>query len=288
MRIQPACKGRSWRPVRFLSCIGSLVVVAGMQCPPTGNNPPGGSQVVTVTPAPVVIPGSADSVMMTVAVQGAQPSDPFRYVWQLPADASGALEDANGPVPALGTELASVNYVLTEHTPQQKVILETLGLVVFEVNEDGSNGEEVGSVNTEVTILPKTCDGSEGTPVFTGCGLNSTWPSSAQMGEEITITFSQQSGGICGGTWTIYMNMPGEFISADGGTISTQSASFPDPGATTTRTAVFRLGANAFDYEDKRLCPRALGYYEYPSDDTGPYIYITNGAHDLLPFVVNP
>jgi hypothetical protein len=243
---------------------------------------------VMVNPAPVVIPGTADFVTLVVEVQGALAGERYRYVWQLPVDALGSLEDQSGPVPALGTEEASVNYVLTEHTAQQTVKLETLGLVVFEVNEDGSNGMEVGSVNTEVTILPKTCDGSEGTPVFTGCSLDSTWPSSAKMGEEITITFRQPSGGICGGTWTIYMNMPGEFVSAPGGTISTQAASFPDPGATTTRTAVFRLGANAFDYEGKRLCPRALGYYEYPSNDTGPYIYITNGAHDLLPFVVNP
>lgn len=279
---------KAWGLVRSLSCFVFFPVIAGMTCPPTGNNPSGGPGTVKVNPSPVVVPGSADFVNMIAEVQGAQAGARFRYVWQLPPDALGGLEDQNGPVPALGTEQASVNYVLKTHTAQQVVKLETLGLVVFEVNADGSNGRTVGSVNTEVTILPKTCDGSAGTPVFTGCGLNSTWPTSVRMGEEMTITFRQQSGGICGGTWTIRMNMPGEFTSAPGGTISTQAVSFPDPGATTTRTAVFRLGANAFDYAGKRLCPRGLGYYEFPSADTGPYIYITNGAHDLLPFVVNP
>lgn len=162
-------------------------------------------------------------------------------------------------------------------------------MLVTLLNDDGFFRSTAGTATTEVTIQPKPCDGSEGTPVFNGCGISSSWPPANRMGEEMSITFSQPSGGICGGTWTISMNMPGEFVSAPGGTINGRSASFPDGGARTTRSAVYRLSDKASDYTGLRTCPRALGYYEFPSSTTGPYIYIRNGAaHDLLPFVVNP
>lgn len=55
------------------------------------------------------------------------------------------------------------------------------------------------------------------------------------------------------------------------------------------RSVQFQLSSDPDDYIGLRLCPRELGYYEFPSSTTGPYFYVRNGAaHDLIPYVVNP
>lgn len=287
---------------RFFS-FGSLLlclipVMVGPGCPEQGQT----NEVIEVQadPKSATINDSEDSTTLGVDISGDRLEDQFRYTWVLPVDAAGTIHNAStaaapgtivdtqAVVGPEGTDQAVVNYVLTAHSAIKTVKLETLFVTVSRLNADGSVGEQVGTDQVQVTIFPPKCNGADGTPVVSNCGLNATCPSSVQMGDQMTITFTQQSGGPCGGTWTILMNMPGQFVSAPGGTIGTQSASFPDAGVQTTRTAVYQLSANGFDYAGIRTCPRALGYYEPASSDTGPYVSILNGAAgDALPFVVN-
>ncbi len=146
---------------------------------------------------------------------------------------------------------------------------------------------------------PNVCSGPSPEPIISGCNFQPKLsPASAQPGDTITVTFQQ---GWCGGAGaSINFNVPGKFISYEGGELGTVNDRIngvpvvrfphvPDAGVTKAyvqRSARFRLSADLKDWTGIKTCPRALGYYEPPGSDTGPYLTMIEGGHDYLPFTV--
>lgn len=122
--------------------------------------------------------------------------------------------ESSFPIGSIGqsTEEATVDYHLNDH-PTIASVVETLSVHVVTLDQDGFFRDDVGDASCEVTVQPKPCDGTDGSPVFNGCGTGTTVsPASAHPGDILTISFTPQSGGICGGTWTATTNMPGTFL----------------------------------------------------------------------------
>lgn len=146
---------------------------------------------------------------------------------------------------------------------------------------------------------PPTCSGPSPEPIISNCNFQPKLsPASVVPGDTITLTFQQ---GWCGGVGpNLYFNVPGKFISYEGGELGTvddrisgvpvvRFPNVPDAGVTKTyvqRTVRFRVSADLKDWTGVKTCPRALKYYEPPNSDTGPYLTINEGGHDYLPFTV--
>jgi hypothetical protein len=239
---------------------------------------------VSVQPTSAQIGPSADSVAISVVVDGAQPGDRFIKIWSYTDVVIGALVDTQGNIIPFETELSTVTYKIGKHPNIEKT--DKLSVFVFKANPDGSRGELVDSVLTNVTIQPEICV-PNGTFIRNGCNLD-TAVSDGKPGDLITISFTEATGisfSPCGGAWEVRNSMPGEWVSFPGGTLSAGSVRFPSVDAPTGRSLTFRLSGNPAAYKNYSLCPKPLG----SGGQVGPYITITNGpAHDEIPYTVTP
>jgi hypothetical protein len=208
----------------------------------------------------------------------------FNYHWDTPG-ALGHLEDDRGHYgTSFDSTAASVQYVVDTALAgnSEKVTVE--GYLV----PDGGVGErlDLGSASSTVTVACEPVPA----PILSGCGSATTVdPATIDEGGLLTISFTQRSGGLCGGPTSVSVNVPGQFLSYPGGNLSYGAVTYdalPD-ASSAARTLTYQLSASALDWAGVVLCPRALGYYEPPGSTTGPYVEVSTWSWwDLVPFTV--
>jgi hypothetical protein len=209
----------------------------------------------------------------------------FAYHWET-SGAFGHLEDDRGHTgKAFDSTDASVRYVVDTSLAGNSDTVAVQGYLV----PDGGVGQRIdlGRGTSTVTIACEPFPQA----VHSGCGsATAVAPVTVEKGGLITISFTQRSGGLCGGSTSVSLNVPGQFVSYPGGTLSygvvTYEALPTDPSSA-ARTLTFQLSTNPIEWAGVVMCPRALGYYEPPGSTTGPYVEVsTSRWWDLVPFTV--
>jgi hypothetical protein len=209
----------------------------------------------------------------------------FNYHWET-SGAFGHLEDDRGHSgKVFDSTDATVRYVADSPLAGNS---DTVTVEGYLVPEGGVGARiDLGRGTATVTIA---CEAVPA-PILSGCGSATTVaPSSVNKGGLLTISFTQRSGGLCGGTTSVRMNVPGQFLSYPGGTLSYGAVSYdalPVDPSSAARTLTFQLSTNPVEWAGVVLCPRALGYYEPPGGTTGPYVEVSTARWwDLVPFTV--
>jgi hypothetical protein len=147
-----------------------------------------------------------------------------------------------------------------------------------------------GADQSDVDFTSANCSATP-EAVRTWCGVDTAIsPAVPRPGDTVTITFTQRSGNPCGGDTSVWLNVPGRFVSYAGGALSNGSVTFPDlptDPSSAARSVTFQLSSNPADWTRVIRCPTPLGYYQSPGSTTGPYVTVTTGAwHEYVPFSV--